>query len=320
MAYGTSGDAMDEYLKMSERTARESLYRFSRGIISVFGGIYLRKPSTSDVQALYAAHEARWGFPGMVGSIDCTHWSWRNCPMAWRGQYGRGDHGGVPSLILEAVASTDLWIWHAFFGVPGSHNDRTVLDQSPIFDDILSGKAPDLPFTVNGNQYNFGYYLTDGIYPRFSTFVKAIRYPTTPRDKLFTKRQEGARKDVERAFGVLKAKWHIVKNAARPYELENLRSIMYACIIMHNMVVEEKGRNIATYIPSEPAHMQFPPGSAQFLHRVVDINDGTKHDRLQEDLADHIFQNANDLEDDDDVEDAAGEDDDDDEADNEDED
>jgi hypothetical protein len=33
---------------------------------------------------------------------------------------GRGKH---PSMILEAVASKDLQIWHAYFGMPGSCND-----------------------------------------------------------------------------------------------------------------------------------------------------------------------------------------------------
>ncbi|KAL7584084.1 hypothetical protein Lser_V15G45677 [Lactuca serriola] len=203
MAMGESPDSVDDYMRMSERTARESLYLLARGVVETFGDQYLRKPSLHDMQQLYAAHEERHGFPGMLGSIDCTHWKWRNCPVAWKGQYSSGHHG-APSLVLEAVASQDLWIWHAFFGVAGSNNDVNVLDQSPIFDDLLSGKAPDAPFTVNGNEYKFGYYLTDGIYPQYSTFVKAFRHPIDPRDKYFKRRQEGARKDVERAFGVLK--------------------------------------------------------------------------------------------------------------------
>jgi len=82
----------------------------------------------------------------MLGSIDCMHWEWKNCPVAWKGQYTRGDHG-VPTVMLEAVASHDLWIWHAFFGVAGSNNDINVLNQSPLFTAQRQGIAPEVHFT-----------------------------------------------------------------------------------------------------------------------------------------------------------------------------
>ncbi|KAL7600927.1 hypothetical protein Lser_V15G23011 [Lactuca serriola] len=84
MAMGESPDSIDDYMRMSERTARKSLYRLARGVIETFGYKYLRKPSLNDIQQLYPAHEERHGFPGMLGSIDCTKWIWRNCPVAWK--------------------------------------------------------------------------------------------------------------------------------------------------------------------------------------------------------------------------------------------
>ena len=42
-------------------------------------------------------------------------------------------HVHEPTIILEAVASYDLWILHAFFGLPGSHNDINVLECSSVF-------------------------------------------------------------------------------------------------------------------------------------------------------------------------------------------
>jgi hypothetical protein len=30
--------------------------------------------------------EAR-GFQGMFASIDCMHYQWKNCPIAWQGQF-----------------------------------------------------------------------------------------------------------------------------------------------------------------------------------------------------------------------------------------
>ncbi|XP_023737121.1 uncharacterized protein LOC111885062 [Lactuca sativa] len=176
MAIGESPDTMDDYMRMSERTTRESSYTLSRGVVETFGDVYLRKPSLHDLQELYVVHEECHGFPKMIESIDYTHWKWKNCPVAWKCQYTSGHHGS-PSLVLEVVASQDLWIFHAFFGVAGSNNDVNVLDQSPIFNDILNGKAPDSPFTENENEYTYGYYLTDGMYPQYYTFVKAFLHP-----------------------------------------------------------------------------------------------------------------------------------------------
>ena len=45
------------------------------------------------------------------------------------------------------------------------------------------------------------YYLADGIYPNWSTFVKTILCPQGFKKKHFAKTQESALKDVERAFG-----------------------------------------------------------------------------------------------------------------------
>ena len=75
------------------------------------------------------------------------------------------------------LASQDLRIWHAFFGVPGSNNDINVLNQSPLFIEALKGQAPQVQFSVNGRQYNTGYYLADGIYPEWAVFVKSIKAP-----------------------------------------------------------------------------------------------------------------------------------------------
>ncbi|XP_068344131.1 uncharacterized protein [Pyrus communis] len=63
-------------------------------------------------------------------------------------------------------------------------------------------------YKVNGNRYELGYYLTDGI------FVKSFSHPDSAKKKLFSQRQESYRKDVERAFGILQARWAIVRGAA----------------------------------------------------------------------------------------------------------
>ena len=60
-----------------------------QGVIEVFGPEYLRRPTVEDTERFLQVGEAR-GFPGMLGSIDCMHWRWENCPTAWKGRYSNG--------------------------------------------------------------------------------------------------------------------------------------------------------------------------------------------------------------------------------------
>ncbi|GJT27244.1 RNA-directed DNA polymerase, eukaryota [Tanacetum coccineum] len=143
LAYGTAPDAFDEYLQIAERCSRECLDKFTKCIYILYVEEYLRKPSLEDIEKTYALHEEKHGLPRMLGSID-------------------------------SVADQKLWIWHAYFGVPGSNNDLNVLYGSPLFDDVLVDTAPEAPFVVNGRTYKQGHYLGDGIYPTWSTFVKTF--------------------------------------------------------------------------------------------------------------------------------------------------
>jgi hypothetical protein len=36
---------------------------------------------------------------------------------------------GAATVVLEAIATHDLWIWHAFFGLPGTLNDINIIDR-----------------------------------------------------------------------------------------------------------------------------------------------------------------------------------------------
>ncbi|XP_076944042.1 uncharacterized protein LOC143614506 [Bidens hawaiensis] len=134
------------------------------------------------------------------------HWEWEACHVAWQGQYHQGDHDGS-TVIFEAAASFDLWIWHAFFGMPGANNDVAVINASPIFDRLTDGVSPDISFSTNNVNYEYGYYLVDGIYPEWATLVLTFTYPTDEKRQYFKKKHESARKDIERAFSVLK-KYH----------------------------------------------------------------------------------------------------------------
>ena len=80
-----------------------------------------------------------------------------------------------------------------------------MLERSHVFSELTQGRALAVNYSINGHDYTMRYYLADGIYPQWSTFVKTIPRPLGAKRKLFAKAQETYRKNVECAFEVLQA-------------------------------------------------------------------------------------------------------------------
>jgi hypothetical protein len=89
LAYGSSADRNDEYIRMGESTMLCYLQVFCEAVIDLYGSFYLRKPTAEDLKFILSLHSSK-GFPGRLGSLDCMHWQWKNCPTAWAGQYKSG--------------------------------------------------------------------------------------------------------------------------------------------------------------------------------------------------------------------------------------
>jgi hypothetical protein len=85
-----------------------------------------------------------------------------------------------------------------------------------------------------------GYYLVDGIYPEWATLVKTIRNPEGRAEAEFAKAQEASRKDIERYFGVLQARFAIVRGPSHFWDKGTLHDIMTTCVILHNLIIEDE--------------------------------------------------------------------------------
>ena len=52
LAYGTSADQLDDYIRLSETTILLSLQRFCEAIVQEFGSTYLHWPNEDDVHLI----------------------------------------------------------------------------------------------------------------------------------------------------------------------------------------------------------------------------------------------------------------------------
>ncbi|XP_074589601.1 uncharacterized protein LOC141845444 [Curcuma longa] len=222
LPYGVPADATDEYIKIGESTAIESVKRFCRAVVEVFGGEYLRSPNANDVARLLHIGEQR-GFPGIT---------------------------------------------------------------------------PPARYVIQGKEYNMGYYLADGIYPKWSTLVQTIHDPRGTKNKLFAIKQEACRKDVERAFGVLQSRFAIVAGPSRFWQKNILHDIMTSCIIMHNMIIEDE-RNLNASIVDQGEDSSTTDVDIavddntrfqEFLARYEVIKNRNAHFALRNALIEHLWE------------------------------
>jgi hypothetical protein len=147
-------------------------------------------------------------------------------------------------LILEAVVDVNTYFWYIFWGEPGSLNDINILDKSSIVGAILTGKL-DLKvvptYVVNGTKRDWAYFLVDRMYPPCAILVATINNGISDKDWYFCGKQEGSRKDVlKRGFGVLVQQFEYIDRPTRLWYLEDIKNVVYTCVIIHNMVVEAR--------------------------------------------------------------------------------
>jgi Plant transposon protein len=120
-------------------------------------------------------------------------------------------------------------------------NDINIWDQSPLLRSFLNGtfeRDTDFDFVINGKSFDMLWIMVDGIYPELSRFIKNISVPITEEHKYYSKWQESCRKSVERAFGILQRKFMILVHPMELFFESDIRYVVEACIILHNMMVE----------------------------------------------------------------------------------
>jgi hypothetical protein len=156
-----------------------------------------------------------------------------------------------------------------------------------------------MPFTVNGHTYQRPYWLADGIYPKYSVFVKTIPSTANAKEAHFAKAQESRRKDVERLFGMLQARWHILTSPCRLWSKDAMKDVVLTCCILHNIILESEMHNdvLNGTIPPEWACDSTPPvvsgGTLEHTARLVtsfeNLVDASVHRQLQIDLVEHLW-------------------------------
>ncbi|KAJ0734418.1 putative harbinger transposase-derived nuclease domain-containing protein [Helianthus annuus] len=221
--------------RRSRSTTSRCFHRVLRAILSLESH-YLQQPK-GDVVPKEIQEKKRFYpfFKDCVGAIDGTHVRVK-VPNKDAARY-RG-RKGYPTINVLAACTFDLKFTYVLTGW-----ERTASDSRIIKDAFSRSDKLVIP---TGK-----YCLVDAGLPHTSTLMtpyRGVRYhlkeysTRAPKNskELFNLRHASLRNAIERAFGVLKKRFPIIRSTAEPfYSCQTQSDIFLACCILHNFLLEE---------------------------------------------------------------------------------
>ena len=229
---------------------------------------YIKFPSNGDETArAIALFQDESKIPQAVGAIDGTHIE----IIAPDQPFDYFDRHHRYSVTMQAVVGENLMFLDTAIGYPGSMHDARILRASNIFTKAENGEILKEPaITLNGVKVR-PLLLGDGAYPLLPWLLKP--YPITVilnrSQRRFNKTLSSARSTVERAFGLLKARWRILLKRL-DNKFCNIPEVILTCCILHNFCQqagEEFEDNVILEriiaLERDPNNVQVPNGLVQ---------------------------------------------------------
>ena len=169
-----------------------------------------------------------------LGAIDCTHIKiLRPANEDKKDYFSRKQ---CDAINTQAVIGANLKILDLATGFPGSIHDARVLRKTSIYWKAENNEILSHPLRQINDVNVRPLILGDGAYPLFPWLIKP--YPQGPAltgvEKGFNRKVSSAQVVAERAFGILKARWHCLSKRIDT-EITNVTDQIIACSVLHNI-------------------------------------------------------------------------------------
>ncbi len=247
---GWTFDDIEESTCISAETHRRFLHCFLEFGSTILFDKYVKFPINFDEAKSHMAEFAVAGFPGCVGSADCTHITTEKCEYNLKNHH-LGAKSSHTTRSFSLTANHRRRILHTSTGGPGRWNDQTMV----MYDSFIKGMndglhLSDITFKLkeydcNGNvmesDYRGGYIIVDNGFLSWAITVPPHKRTVDIPAIRWSKWLESMRKDVECTFGILKGRWRILKTGVRLHGIRVVDKVWLTCCALHNLLLDEDG-------------------------------------------------------------------------------
>lgn len=255
-------------VNVNKSTICRIIRKVSRQLASL-KNMYVKMPTTNEEisETNLGFYQIR-GFPGVVGTIDCTHVRIQS-PGGHQAERFR-NRKGYFSINVQAVCNPQLKIMNIVARWPGSVHDST------IFNDSL------LKIQLENGAFGSAYMLGDSGYPCKAYLLTPFLHPRNDSEQAYNNAHIATRNTIERCFGVLKRRFPCLATGMR-LTTPTVLSVIVACAVLHNLLIDLRDE-----IP-DIDHEVIIPAEAQVPEAVIGVEN--ENSAVRRALVNTIFNN-----------------------------
>ncbi|KAK3926436.1 Protein ALP1-like, partial [Frankliniella fusca] len=175
--------------------------------------------------------------PNCFGALDGKHCVMQDQPNAEGAWY---KYKGTYSMVLLAICDSAYKFTSVNIGGHGRQHDAGIWRQSDLRDRLENGRLPlPPPRLPPGTQVATPPAIVgDGAFPLRPYLMTPFRQPqiVSGAEVIYNYRLSRARRTIENAFGILSARWRVLRQSFIASE-NTARAIIQACVVLHNHLV-----------------------------------------------------------------------------------
>lgn len=178
----------------------------------------------------------RWNFPHCLGSIDGKHVAIQK-PIGSGSEYY--NYKGFFSVVLLALVDANCNFLYVNIGCQGRISDGGVFANTEFRKKLIDGDLNlptdrPLPGRTKSVPYVF---ITDDAFPLERHLLKPFPGPqnNNSKERIFSNRLSRARRTVENAFGILSARFRVLRTVLL-LDPQKSTNLIMTCVLLHNFL------------------------------------------------------------------------------------
>ena len=276
LMHGVSIPLVADKAALGKSTVHGILRQVCVAISNNFGHL-IAWPVGRRLARVTSAFQAKQWMPNCIGAIDGTHVYISAPPNSIVAADHRNRNKSF-SILLQGVVDTKCYFTSVNTGPPGSLHDSAHFKSSELFRKVqegVMGGFHDDPMTWPSGLPFSPYIVADRGYPLLSWCITPFKMgpmggALTNEEVWFNRKHSSTRMCVERAFGILKARFKEIGGKSS-LKLDFLPTVVHTCCVLHNILLASKDRTldqilVDCHLPTMDDDEQTRRGEADIFH------------------------------------------------------